>query len=68
MVETMRFVSLIYVDRSTNQWVVRDREGRLWIVPLTEDPWEHRLPFHPTEDTELEPVPGHYKSLVGVPF
>ena len=68
MVDSMRLVSSIYVDRSKSQWVVRDREGNLWIVPLTENAWDHREPFFPTADTELEPVPGHYKSLVGVPF
>ncbi len=38
MVDSMRLVSSIYVDRSKSQWVVRDREGNLWIVPLTEMP------------------------------
>ena len=62
-----RFVISIFVDRSKQQWVVRDREGNLWIVPTTENPWEHRQPFYPTEETTLEPVPGHYKNMLGLP-
>ena len=27
-----------------------------------------RQPFHPAEETELEPVPGHYKYMLGLPF
>lgn len=62
-----RIVISIFVDRSKQQWVVRDREGNLWIVPTTENPWEHRQPFYPTEETALEPVPGHYKNMLGLP-
>ena len=49
---------------STQQWIVRDPEGNFWIVPSADDAWEHREPFQPTEETELEPVPGHYKYLL----
>ena len=58
----------IFVDRSRQQWVVRDREGNLWILPSSENSWEDRQPFVPTEETELEPVPGHYKSVLGLPY
>ena len=58
----------LYVDRSTQQWVVLDADGNFWTVPPIEDPWEHRQPFHATEETELERVPGHNKSMVGLPF
>lgn len=68
MVDTIRFVTSIYVDRARHQWVVRDGDGNFWTVPLTEDPWDHRQPFELTEETELEPVPGHYKSVLGLPF
>lgn len=57
----------IYVDRSNGQWVVRDSEGEFWVVPMTDNPWDHRQPFVPGEDTELEPVPGHYKYMLGLP-
>ncbi len=68
MAEGIRSVTSIYVDRSKHQWVVRDREGNLWIVPPTNDPWDDREPFELTEETELELVPGHYRSALGLPF
>jgi hypothetical protein len=50
------------------QWVVRDPEGSFWILPSVNHPWEHRQPFHPTPETDLEPVPGHYKDMLELPF
>jgi hypothetical protein len=47
---------------------VRDPEGHFWLLPAVDDPWEHRQPFIPTPETALEPVPGHYTSLLGLPF
>ena len=35
---------------------------------MTDNPWEQRQPFTPAEETELEPVPGHYKYMLGLPF
>lgn len=58
----------IYVDRSSQQWIVRDPDGDFWIVPVVESPWDHRQPLQLTEETELEPVPGHYKYMLGLPF
>ena len=58
----------IYVDRSSQQWIVRDEEGSFWIVPVVEDPWDHRQPFCLTDEVDLEPIPGHYKYLLGLPF
>ncbi len=59
----------LYVDRARpEQWVVRDHQGRFWRVPSGDDAWERRRPFVPTEETELEPVPGHYKYMLGLPF
>lgn len=58
----------IFVDRSSQQWIVRDQDGNLWIVPSGDDAWDQRQPFNPTDDTELEPVPGHYKYLLKLPF
>lgn len=58
----------LYVNRSTQQWIVRDGDGNLWTVPTgKERPWDRRQPFTPAEDTELELVPGHYKSMLGLP-
>jgi len=58
----------VFVERSTHQWVVLDPEGNFWILPTVDDPWRDRLPFYPTEDTGLDPVPGHYKHVLGLPF
>jgi hypothetical protein len=58
----------IYVDRSSQQWIVRDSEGNFWILPVTDAPWDDRQPFYPAEETDLEPVPGHYKYMLGLPF
>lgn len=57
----------IFVDRSTRQWVVRDGDGNYWLLPAGDNPWDDRRPFSPSEDTDLEPVPGHYKYLLGLP-
>ena len=62
-----RTVSL-YVDKSGQQWVVRDPDGNFWIVPCVENPWDHRQPYQPAEDADLEPIPGHYKYMLGLPF
>lgn len=58
----------LFVERSCRQWVVRDPEGSFWILPSVNHPWEHRQPFHPTPETNLEPVPGHYKDMLELPF
>lgn len=58
----------LFVDRATHQWVVRDGDGRFWVVPTVEDAWEHREPFGPTDDTNLEAIPGHYKYLLQIPI
>ncbi len=57
----------LYVDRASHQWIVRDAEGRFWSLPSIDNPWDARRPFSPAEETALEPVPGHYKSLLGLP-
>ncbi|HEV3341699.1 MAG TPA: hypothetical protein VG125_15135 [Pirellulales bacterium] len=65
---TKSLVSL-FVDRSSPEcWVVRDPDGNFWLVPPVASPWEKRRPFYPSEEMELEPVPGHYKYLLELPF
>jgi len=59
MISEKKRLAALFVDRFSNQWVVRDPEGNFWIVPSVENGWDHREPFYPTEETELEPVPGH---------
>ncbi len=57
----------IYVHRQSEQWIVLDPEGNFWSLPSTEKPWNDRQPFTPAEGTELDPVPGHYKFILGIP-
>ena len=68
MVYQTKTTVAIYVDRSRQQWVVRDGEGNFWLLPSTENPWEDREPFLPTEETDLEPIPKHYGSLLDLPL
>jgi hypothetical protein len=59
----------IFVDRAcTEHWIVRDPEGKFWIVPSIENAWESRRPYVITEETDLETIPGHYRSMLGLPF
>ena len=68
MLEERKLNLALYVDRSTQQWIVLDRQGNYWLIPLSEDNcWDRRQPFYPTEQTELERVPGHYKYMLGLP-
>jgi hypothetical protein len=60
-------VVALYVDKATQQWIVRDPEGNFWSLPSTDNPWDERRPFIPAEETELEPVPGHYRYMLGLP-
>jgi hypothetical protein len=69
MISSPSRLAAIFVDRAcTEHWIVRDPEGQFWIVPPVENAWECRQPFHPSEETELEPIPGHYRSMLGLPF
>ena len=61
-------VVALFVDRTCQQWIVRDPEGGFWILPSVEHPWDQRQPFHPTPEMDLEFVPGHYKDLLELPF
>ena len=47
---TKRMVAL-FVERSYQQWVVRDPEGNFWLLPSVEDPWGQRQPFYPRSGT-----------------
>ena len=59
----------LYVDRSNQQWIALDPDGNYWAVSVFEEnPWDQRQPFFPSEETELEPVPGHYKHMLGLPL
>ena len=58
----------LFVDRLSNQWVVRDPGGDFWIVPFGENGWDRRLPFELSEESQLESVPRHYIYLLDLPF
>ena len=69
MISAPRRPVAIYVDRAcTEHWIVRDPDGNFWIVPSVENAWEYRRPFEPSEETALEAIPGHYRSLLDLPF
>ena len=68
MIEVRKQRIALYVDRTSQQWVVLDADGNFWILPSVENPWDERQPFNPTETTELEPIPGHYKYQLGLPY
>jgi hypothetical protein len=69
MVAMEKRVVALYVDRARPQhWIVRDAEGNFWIIPPVENPWDNRQPFELAEDTDLEPVPMHYRYMLGLPF
>jgi hypothetical protein len=67
MLAASKRVVALYVDKASQQWVVRDSEGNWWSLPSTDNPWDERQPFSPAEETELEPVPGHYQYMLGLP-
>jgi hypothetical protein len=68
MVEMEKLVVSLYVTKSRPaHWIVRDQHGRFWVVPPGENSWNRREPYDLTEETELEPVPGHYKYMLDLP-
>ena len=67
MLTVRKQVTTLYVDRASRQWVVRDPDGSFWVLPPTDNPWDDRQPFSPAEEADLEPVPGHYKPMLGLP-
>ena len=54
MLAVTRPVAGLYVDKASQQWIVRDPEGRFWSLPSTANPWHDRRPFSPAEETQLE--------------
>jgi hypothetical protein len=59
----------LYVDKSNQKWVVQDPDGDFWVLPCSENAWDHREPFDPsTAGIDLELIPGHYKSMFDLPF
>jgi hypothetical protein len=58
----------LFVDRTTQRWVVRDPDGQFWTVPPGEHAWERRELLEATPELDLEPIPGHYRYLFTLPF
>ena len=58
----------LFVNKSAGQWIVRDPDGKFWVVPPGDDSWGNRQPFEPTEDSDLKPLPGHHKYMLGISF
>jgi hypothetical protein len=56
----------LYADKAGRQWVARDCDGTIWVLPPGDGPWENRQPFEPAEDAELELMPGPYKYMLGL--
>ena len=57
----------IFVDKTCpHNWIVRDADGEFWSVPV-ENAWNQRQALELKETMELEPIPGHYKYLLGLP-
>jgi hypothetical protein len=68
MLTLRKNVVSLFGDRSSQQWIALDPEGNFWIAPNEyENPWNQRQPFYRTEGTEVGPVPGHYKHMLGLP-
>ena len=65
--ESKKVVGL-FVDRRCQRWIVRDPEGNFWALPCVELPWEQRQPYQATAETGLEPVPGHCRVMLKLPF
>jgi hypothetical protein len=63
-----KFKLALFVDRSTQQWVVRDPQGDYWVLSAGNGAWEQREPFQLSAESDLEPVPAHYKYLLQLPF
>jgi hypothetical protein len=63
-----RHMAALFVDRSNRHWIVRDPEGNFWLLPSMENPWDHRQPFQPADEADLERIPGHYKCMLRLPF
>jgi hypothetical protein len=56
------------VGRTTWRGIVRDSEGHFWNLPSADNPWDESQAFIPADATELEPVPGHYNYMLGLPL
>jgi hypothetical protein len=42
MTAIQKQVVALFVDKASQQWVVRDAEGYFWFLPAVDKPWDHR--------------------------
>lgn len=56
----------LFVDKPGGRWIVRDEKGIFWVL-AEQAPWEQRQQISLNDEIQLEPVPGHYKHMLGVP-
>jgi hypothetical protein len=40
MLRACNRIVALYVDKASQQWVVRDSEGKFWSLPSTDNPWD----------------------------
>lgn len=45
MIEVRKQRVALYVDRSSQQWVVLDPDGNFWLVPSGDNPWDQHSRF-----------------------
>lgn len=57
----------LFVDKTSLQWIAREEDGSYWVLTSRENPWEHRQAVRSIDQLQLEPVPGHYKHMLGIP-
>jgi hypothetical protein len=62
-----KLVVALDVGRVSQHWMIRYAGGRFIALPSSSNPWDERQPFSPTHTTELAPVPGNYKYILGLP-
>ena len=69
MVATQKPVMGLYVDKTCPEfWIVRDYQGSLLVKYRPGRTPGARPAFQPTEETELEPIPGIYMYVLGLPL
>ncbi|MBX3441948.1 MAG: hypothetical protein KF774_06055 [Planctomyces sp.] len=68
MTQVARRMGAVFVDRCSQSWIVRDPDGNFWILPSAADGWRRRQPYDADKSDHLEPVPAHYRTMLGLPF
>ena len=69
MITTRKPVMSLYVDKGCPEhWIVRDREGRFWVVPSGENAWEKREAFHRARMPSSNRFPADCMYMLGLPI